>query len=61
MKRQMKKREKENKEGEARLLHIRVSEEIHKRLRIRAAELDTSMQDVVEQMIERELGKKKEG
>ena len=57
----MKKREKESKGEDVRLLHIRVSEEIHKRLRIRAAELDTSMQNVVEQMIERELGKKKEG
>ena len=54
-------KKKESKGEGARLLHIRVSEEIHKRLRIRAAELDTSMQNVIEQMIERELGKKKEG
>ncbi len=53
------KREKEIKNE--RLIHIRVSDEVHKRLRIRAAELDTSMQNVVEQMIESGLGKKKEG
>ena len=57
----MKKREKESKGEGVRLLHIRVSAEIHKRLRIRAAELDTTMQKVVEQIIEKELGKKKEG
>ena len=52
----MKKREKKG-ENE-RLIHIRLSEEVHKRLRIRAAELDISMQKLVEQMIEKELGKK---
>ena len=52
----MKKREKKS-ENE-RLMHIRLSEEVHKRLRIRAAELDITMQKLVEQMIERELGKK---
>jgi len=61
MKLKMKKREKESKGEGVRLLHIRVSAEIHKRLRIRAAELDTTMQKVVEQIIEKELGKKKEG
>ncbi len=55
----MKKREK--KAENERLIHIRVSEEVHKRLRIRAAELDTTMQQVVEQIIEKEFGKKKEG
>ncbi|MGA2465003.1 MAG: toxin-antitoxin system HicB family antitoxin [Thermodesulfobacteriota bacterium] len=52
----MKKREKKS-ESE-RLIHIRLSEEVHKRLRIRAAELDITMQKLVEQMIEKELGKK---
>lgn len=52
----MEKREKKS-ENE-RLMHIRVSEEVHKRLRIRAAELDITMQKLVEQMIEKELGKK---
>jgi predicted HicB family RNase H-like nuclease len=52
----MKKREKKS-ENE-RLIHIRLSEEVHKRLRIRAAELDITMQKLVEQMIEKELGKK---
>ncbi len=51
----MSKREKEIKNE--RLIHIRVSEEIHRHLRIRAAELDITMQKLVEQMIEKELGK----
>lgn len=55
----MKKREK--KSDNERLIHIRLSGEIHKRLRIRAAELDTTMQRLVEQMVEKELAKKKEG
>ena len=48
----------EKKSENERLMHIRVSEEVHKRLRIRAAELDITMQKLVEQMIEKELGKK---
>jgi predicted HicB family RNase H-like nuclease len=52
----MKKRGKESRSE--RLLHVRVSEEFHKKLRIRAAELDTTMQKVVEQIIEKEFGKK---
>ena len=52
----MKKREK--KRESERLMHIRLSEEVHKRLRIRAAELDITMQKLVEQMIEKKLGKK---
>ena len=54
----MKKGEKEDKGGGVRLLHIRVSEELHRRLRIRAAELDTTMQEIVERIIEKEFGKK---
>jgi predicted HicB family RNase H-like nuclease len=55
----MKKREKKS-ENE-RLIHIRLSEEVHKKLRVRAAQLDITMQKLVEQMIEKELGRKKEG
>jgi predicted HicB family RNase H-like nuclease len=40
-----------------RLIHIRLSEEIHKRLRIKVAELDTSMQDWVAGLVEKELDK----
>lgn len=42
-----------------RMIHIRITEEMHKRLRIRAAELDITMQDVVTKAIAKELGKGK--
>lgn len=38
-----------------RLIHVRLKAETHKRLRIRAAEGDVSIQDWVEGLIEREL------
>lgn len=38
-----------------RLIHIRLSTETHKRLRIRAAELDTSLQEWVKSVIENGL------
>jgi len=57
----MKKRRKESKGEGMRLLHIRVSQEVHRMLRVLAAEQDTSMQEVVEQMIEKQLLRKKEG
>lgn len=38
-----------------RKIHIRLSEEVHKRLRIRAAELDTTIQDWVSATIVKEL------
>ncbi len=37
---------------EARLIHIRLKPETHKRLRVRAAEEDVSIQDWVEALIE---------
>lgn len=38
--------------SEARLIHIRLKPETHKRLRVRAAEDDVSIQDWVEALIE---------
>ncbi len=52
----MKKGEKEREDE--RLIHIRLSGDLHKRLRIRAAELDITMQKLVEQIIEKEFAKK---
>ncbi|MBD3170818.1 MAG: hypothetical protein GF307_15180 [candidate division Zixibacteria bacterium] len=46
-------------ESKTRLIHIRLSEELHKTLRIRVAELDTSIQKWVESLIEKNLGKHK--
>jgi predicted HicB family RNase H-like nuclease len=40
---------------EARLIHIRLNPETHKRLRVRTAEEDVSIQDWVEALLEREL------
>jgi len=44
--------------GNFRLIHIRLPEDVHKRLRIRAAELDTTMQDWVAAAIVKELARK---
>jgi hypothetical protein len=38
-----------------RKIHVRFSEDLHRRLRIRCAELDTSIQDFVVVMLQREL------
>jgi predicted HicB family RNase H-like nuclease len=38
-----------------RKIHIRMGEELHKRLRIRCAELDTTIQDYVVELLDREL------
>jgi len=38
-----------------RMVHVRLAEELHKRLRIRAAENDTTIQDWVAIAIENEL------
>jgi len=38
-----------------RMVHVRLSEELHKRLRIRAAESDTTLQDWVTIAIQNEL------
>lgn len=39
-----------------RKIHIRVEEGLHRRLRIRCAELDTTIQDFVVKLLDRELG-----
>jgi len=38
-----------------RMIHVRIPEELHKRLRVRAAEGDTTMQDWVAVAIKNEL------
>jgi len=38
-----------------RKIHIRMGEDLHKRLRIRCAELDTTIQDYVVELLDREL------
>lgn len=46
------KRTRPDSQKEARMIHIRLKPETHKRLRIRAAEEDVSIQDWVEALIE---------
>lgn len=43
------------KQAKTRMVHVRLSEELHKRLRIRAAESDTTLQDWVAMAIKNEL------
>jgi predicted HicB family RNase H-like nuclease len=43
------------KRGKARMVHVRLTEELHKRLRIRAAESDMTLQDWVAMAIKNEL------
>lgn len=38
-----------------RKIHVRFAEDLHRRLRIRCAELDTTIQDFVVELLEREL------
>jgi plasmid stability protein len=47
----------EEKEGteKIRMIHIRLPEETHKRLRVRVAELDTTIQDWVATLIQKVL------
>jgi DNA-binding MarR family transcriptional regulator len=42
-----------------RMIHVRLTEENHKKLRMRVAELDTTIQEWVAAMVERELCLKK--
>jgi len=46
------------KEDDQRMIHVRLTEETHKRLRIRVAEEDTSIQEWVAGLIIKELNKK---
>lgn len=41
-----------------RMIHVRLSEETHKLLRVLVAELDTTMQDWIRLLVERELKKR---
>ncbi len=43
------------KETKTRMVHVRLPEELHKRLRIQAAERDTTLQDWVAAAIQKEL------
>ena len=45
------------KRPKARMVHVRLTEEVHKRLRIRAAENDTTLQDWVAEAIKNELAR----
>jgi predicted HicB family RNase H-like nuclease len=51
----MKNKAREEKSG--RMIHIRLSEDVHRKVRIRAAELDTTIQKWVEATIKKELEK----
>ena len=42
--------------ADARKIHIRLLPDLHRRLRIRCAELDVTIQDFVVGLLERELG-----
>lgn len=42
-------------EKEGRMIHIRLSHEVHKRLRIRAAEQDMTIQKMVQEIIVKAL------
>jgi len=43
------------KRPKTRMVHVRLTEDLHKRLRIRAAESDTTLQDWVAMVIKNEL------
>ncbi len=49
---------KESQPGNKRMIHIWLTEETHRKLRIRAAELDVTIQEFVQSVIEKELSKK---
>lgn len=45
------------KKSETRMIHVRIPEDLHKRLRIRAAETEVTMQDWVGVTIKNELNR----
>ena len=53
MEKRMSKKNNEKRDG--RMIHIRLPEEVHKRLRIKVAELDTTIQDWVASALTKEL------
>ncbi len=44
-------------EVKTRMIHVRLPEEVHKKVRIRAAEMDVTIQDWVLEVIQRELAR----
>lgn len=44
-----------------RTIHVRFADDLHRRIRIRCAELDTTIQDFVVELLERELSTKPSG
>jgi len=46
---------KNNGKRDGRMIHVRLPEEVHKRLRIKVAELDTTIQDWVAAALTKEL------
>ena len=46
---------KNNDKRDGRMIHVRLPEEVHKRLRIKVAELDTTIQDWVAAALTKEL------
>lgn len=49
---------KESKTEKKRMIHIWLTEDVHRKLRIRAAELDITIQEFVQAVIEKALSKK---
>ena len=48
------------KQAETRMVHVRLTTELHKRLRIRAAESDVTLQDWIAMAIKNELDRKEQ-
>ena len=46
-----------SKDAKNRMIHVRLPENIHKKVRIRAAEMDATIQDWVLETIQRELAR----
>ena len=46
-----------SKEVKTRMIHVRLPENVHKKVRIRAAEMDATIQDWVLEAIQRELAR----
>ena len=54
-------KETQQKKSNTRMIHVRIPDDLHKRLRIRAAESDTTMQDWVAMAIRKELDRQDAG
>ena len=46
-----------SREAKTRMIHVRLPEDVHKKLRIRAAEMDMTIQDWVLEVVQRELAR----